>query len=476
MTDKSMFRAEALEQLNSPEQLEQLLRVTDRRAWVSLATVGAMLVSAVVWSVVGQIPITVDGVGILVFPRRVVSFQAPSQGQISQLYVEVGSMVEKGDTIGTISQPGLVEQLKAEKNRLEELTQRNQLVAEVSGRRGELEKEAIRRQRGMLEQRIQSTTQAAETQLRNQKAFIDSQMANVNDVIRTQRALEKNLQERFETFQQLQKEGLSSNDTVLNAKQRLIDNQVRTSELRLKRQEIELSAIQADESYQQQMQQVAEMESQLQELGIQESRTEQTGLETKSDRELQIQSIKNKISQLENELDTRGKIISEYSGRILELTMGEGQIIGAGRRLGSIEAENNDKELLGLGYLSVGDGKKIKPGMDIRITPSNVQRERHGSIIATVKEITPFAVTSDAVASIIGSTDVARDLIQNSSKIQVTAQLEKDSASISGFKWTSGTGPDDAVTAGTTAFVRATVEYRRPITFVIPLLRKWTGV
>ena len=34
----------------------------------------------------------------------------------------------------------------------------------------------------------------------------------------------------------------------------------------------------------------------------------------------------------------------------------------------------------------------------------------------------------------------------------------------------------EALTAGTTALARATVEHRRPITFVIPILRKWTGV
>ena len=474
--DKKMFRAEALEQLNSPEQLEQLLKVTDRRAWVSLITVAVLLVATIVWSIFGQIPMSVDGVGILVYPRRVVSFQAPAQGQISSLQVETGSEVKKGDVIGTISQPALLEQLKAEQEKLEELTERNILVSDLTGRRGELEKEAITKQRELLEKRIASTTEAAETQLENNKSFIQSQLDNVEEVLRTQKALEGNLQERYQTFLQLQKEGLSSNDIVLNAKQRLIDNQVRTSELNLKKQEIELSAIKADETYQQQMQQVADMQSQLQDLNIQESQKAQQGLESQSDRDLQIQSIQNKIAQLEQDLETRGQIISEHDGIILELTMGEGQIIGAGRRLGSIETASDSAELLGIAYMRVGDGKKIKPGMDIRITPTTVQRERHGSMEAIVDEVTPFPVTTEAVASLIGSEDVARDLMQNDSKIQITSKLLLDEESISGFKWTSGTGPPDAITAGTTALIRATVEYRRPITFVIPLLREWTGV
>ena len=70
MADKSIFRAEALEQFESPEQLELLLKVTNRRAWVSLFTIALLVVSAVGWSIFGQIPITVSGMGVLVFQEQ----------------------------------------------------------------------------------------------------------------------------------------------------------------------------------------------------------------------------------------------------------------------------------------------------------------------------------------------------------------------------------------------------------------------
>ena len=80
--NSKIFRAEALEQLNSPEQLEQLLKVTDKRAWISIFTLALLLLSTVVWGIFGQIPITVDGTGILIFPRRVASFQAPLKDRL----------------------------------------------------------------------------------------------------------------------------------------------------------------------------------------------------------------------------------------------------------------------------------------------------------------------------------------------------------------------------------------------------------
>ena len=106
---------------------------------------------------------------------------------------------------------------------------------------------------------------------------------------------------------------------------------------------------------------------------------------------------------------------------------------------------------------------------------TSVRRERYGSIEAVVTEVSPFPVTSDAVESVIGSRDIAQDVLQGSSKIQISAHLTSDAGTPSGYKWTSGRGTPDGVSSGSVAEVYATVEYRRPISFAIPLLRKWTG-
>ena len=473
--NKKMFRAEALEQLNSPEQLEQLMRVTDRRGWLTLSTVAAIIVALLSWSFWGQIPISVDGQGIITFPRQIAGIQSPAQGQISQINTAIGQSVVKGDVIAVISQPALLAQLEAQRQTLQELLARNTAVDSLSGRRSQLEREASTRQRDLLETRIKSDTEAAKTQLENTTNFIESQLANVNNVISTQTQLGKNLKERYETFSQLLKEGLSSNDTVLSAKQQMIDNQVKISELRLKIQEIELSRAKAEDTFQSQMRSVAEMRSQLQELSIRENESSQRQLESSSDRELRIQETQNQIDRLEKKLVNEGQIKSPSDGKILELSISKGQIVSLSRRLGSIEVLTTDENMQAIAYFNVGDGKKIRPGMDIKISPSTVERERYGSMEGVVVDVASFASTTEAVASTVGSQEIAKELTQNSSKIQVTSELLLDRTSTSGFKWTSGAGPDDAVTAGTTATIRATIEYRRPISFAIPLLRKWTG-
>jgi HlyD family secretion protein len=72
----------------------------------------------------------------------------------------------------------------------------------------------------------------------------------------------------------------------------------------------------------------------------------------------------------------------------------------------------------------------------------------------------------------IGNDQLATALLKQGGAIEVEMDLEQDSKSKSGFRWT-GPGPNLTFSAGTTTISRATVEERLPITFVLPFLRTW---
>ncbi|MCA9937967.1 MAG: hypothetical protein KC418_04955, partial [Anaerolineales bacterium] len=65
-TEHPLFRKKALEKLQSPEQLNQLLTVTSPKGWLSLAALGVLLLSAIVWSILGTVQSSVSGSGVLV--------------------------------------------------------------------------------------------------------------------------------------------------------------------------------------------------------------------------------------------------------------------------------------------------------------------------------------------------------------------------------------------------------------------------
>ena len=476
MADQDMFRKEALEQLSSPEQLEQLMEVTTRKAWVALYTIGASLLVILLWSIFGQIPMTVDGSGIFVHPRRVVSFQSPAPGQIVAIKVGVGDFVKKGDVIGTLNQPDLVQELDQERVRLSEAAAETSQKGDAFGKRMQLEREAIVRKRGLLADRIASLSRIAEAQKARNARYLEQQGRNLDEARATQSKLGAALEERFQSYERLRKEGLSSDDSVLAARQRHMDNQVQRSDLDLKTQELELRRLENEQAYQQSLDRIEDFRNQVQELEIREKELQQQELETSTGASQRIQEIERNIARLESQLATRAQIVSEHTGRVLEITTGPGQIVNGGQRIGAIETEDADGELMGVAFFNVGDGKKLVEGGVLRITPSTVERQRFGSIVGEITSVSAFPVTTDAISAMVGNAEVAQDISGGRSVIQVVATLRKDAEAYTGYQWTSGKGPPGPLTAGTTASVRAPVEFRRPISFVIPILRKWSGV
>src|SRR5256885_16849027 len=92
-----IFREKALERLSSPESLDQLMRVTSARDWISLCALGALTIVFVVWSVVGRLPTSVTGRGILIHPFQIVDCRATEAGRLESLNVKPGDAVKKGD-------------------------------------------------------------------------------------------------------------------------------------------------------------------------------------------------------------------------------------------------------------------------------------------------------------------------------------------------------------------------------------------
>ena len=470
-----MFEDKALEQLSSPEQLDQLMEVVNRRSWLPLWTIAGLIVAALIWSLFGQIPVTVEGTALLVHPRQIVSFQMPASGQIVTLNVKVGDLVERGQILAAINQPALEQNLELERQRLAELERRNLQVLPLRNQRTGLEKQSIERERTLLAQRIDSTRSTAELQREKNASYFVEQRQGLENLIAVKQTMDETLRIRYEGYQTLREEGLVSDEAVLNVRQNYIDNQVQIADLGLQVNQSELSELQAEEKYQQQMELVADLEFQLRGLEIRAAEIDQSRLESDSDTQLELQDVRGSIARYEAELRTSSQIVSEYSGRILEVTAAVGQIVSAGQRLGSMEAEDPDGKLVAVAYFGIADGKKITPGMNVRVSPVTVERERYGNMVGTVASVSPFPVTTEAITNVVGNAEIAQTLAAGGIKIEVFCDLEVDRNSLTGYRWTSGAGPDTDVSAGTTGSVRATVEYLRPISLVIPIMRRWSG-
>lgn len=299
---------------------------------------------------------------------------------------------------------------------------------------------------------------------------------------------------------QAEQEYLSNEANIANLKARLReldarqteaektfrDNLNSISELQAQLRELDGRESEAEKNYRDNLNSISELKAQLRELDSKIPNLKQQNLESLTSRQNPIQEVKRTIAQLELQLKQNSEIRSPHSGRVLEVTATNGQILSAGFRLGSIEAEKQSGELVAVTYFAVQDGKKIEQQMkelkekgkavEIQITPTTVKRERFGGIKGSVTRVTTFPITREAAALNVGNTDLVESLFSKSPQLEVEAKLQPDSSTFSGYAWSSSKGPPMKMSSGTTTTARATVEEVPPITFVLPFLRSFFGL
>jgi HlyD family secretion protein len=520
-----LFRDEALERLSSPERLDQLMNVVKPRAWLPLAGFGSLVTTGLLWSIFGRISLTVSGQGVLIYPRSVVQFQSPSDGTIVKLNIKSGDTVKKGDIIGTIDQPSLAQQLKQEEQKLRELTaqakesdavRRTKLAAqrvniETSLKRESIVPELRQKNFALLSKNLESIEkrlstdrkvlpnlrQRSTTALVQKRAGLESRLVQIKNML-------PELKTQLDARRNLYKQGIVSADIMLAAQKDYVDSltQISTLEsqvkeldveqvtaerqyldgvnqsndLTTKRQELQVQRTDIQRQYLQSLNTIDELKTRLQDINSQLAKLAQEELETNFNIKNNIEEVNRKIAQLNREIQLKTQIVSEYDGKVIQLSVVPGQIVNAGSRLGSINAQGTEAKLMSAIYFADKDGQQVKPGMEVQITPSLIKRERFGGILGKIKEVTPFPVTEQDMSTVIGNQGLAESMTAGGkAPVQVFAELDTANTP-SGYKWSSSGGPDIKLSTGTTVQVRVKVGEVVPISYIIPIFKSITGI
>lgn len=471
-TARRIFRERPLERVSSPERLDQLLRVVGPRNWLALAAAALALGGALAWSLLGRVPITVEGQALLVRPRQVVAFQAPAESRVAEVAVQVGDRVTAGQALARMALPDLEKELEQQRENLISLEARHGELDALEREQAAQERSLLADQRGLLERRMQSLAQRAESSRSHNAELIAQQRRNLEIARSLSEELESTLQERQQSFSVLEDQGLIARDQLVEARSRTIDKQLALAELAVLEQELRMREVQTHDDYENQLDSVVE-------LGLQSKDLERRAMLIDIDlrrgdlaRAAERQQVERRIEQLAARIKAEGDVLAEYDGRVLEVAMFVGQRVELGSRLGRLEIEDGDAALMALVYFDVEDGKRVRQGLELLVSPSTLPRERFGSILGRVRRVSDLPVTVEAVANQVGDLELARTLVAGPARIEVLAELVADPAAPSGYVWTSGRGPFDLrVTSGTTASARVVIDRRAPITFVLPILR-----
>lgn len=182
-----------------------------------------------------------------------------------------------------------------------------------------------------------------------------------------------------------------------------------------------------------------------------------------------------RLRELQALYDRTSVIRVSQAGRVTEVAVSEGNFVSPGRTILRLESLNGDYEAVV--YVSAADGKRIRPGMSVRLAPSTVNPEESGVLMAQVKFVSGYPVTRDYLLSEMGGDERLVDkLLENGSVIEVVVALEKDPSTPSGFRWTSPNGPDVSIESGTLCRATIVLSRARPFTLLLPWLKSRFGL
>lgn len=190
------------------------------------------------------------------------------------------------------------------------------------------------------------------------------------------------------------------------------------------------------------------------------------------DRGLRVEDKRLEVRELESKLANDAVVRSPFAGRVVAIRAGVGQSVRPGDALLSLESTKDPMRVIG--FVPLAAGKKVLSGLDVRISPSFVRVEDYGFLLGKVISVSTLPVTPEEIQRIVANDALARQYI-DLNPFQVVIEPETGDTP-SGFRWTSSAGPPLEVGSGTDCTIQVVVETRKPISYVIPTVKKALGL
>jgi HlyD family secretion protein len=416
--EKKIFRPAAMERLSSPEQLDQLVGITRPADWLAILVIALFLGVVLVWSVIGRIPTRASGEGILTSDAgRVIDAISAVSGRLASVEVAVGDRVTAGQVIAQLSQT--------------ETEQRYRSAADV-----------VREREGEYE----TLASTIERELAAKAANFAAQQSGLNQVITAAEQRRAYLAQALEGVETLIARGFATRRELEDWR-------------------AELNAIQ---------QRITDARNDIQRLDAQRRENESQRELDRLAAQFRVNEARRQMEQLAATLERDSRLTSPTEGQVIEIKVSRGAVLAIGTPVVAIETQGSSLEAVI--YIPAERGKTVQPGMEVRIEPATVKREEFGTMVGKVVSISGFPVTPEGMAAVLRNDALVRRFSRDTAPYAVLVQLERDSRAVSGYRWSSGSGPPLRLSTGTLARAEITTREQRPMELIVPILRRLSGI
>lgn len=116
-----IFRQTALDKISSPDQLDQVIVITPPSFWIAMLGAGVALLTALIWSIFGRVPVNINADGIYMTGSGIHVVYSEGNGIIEEVLVNDGAVVKEGDVIARLSDEEIKDKLEQAKSRRSEV-------------------------------------------------------------------------------------------------------------------------------------------------------------------------------------------------------------------------------------------------------------------------------------------------------------------------------------------------------------------
>nr|WP_286195510.1 NHLP bacteriocin system secretion protein [Synechococcus sp. CCAP 1479/9] len=377
------------------------------------------------WVLFWPVPTEVMGQGVLIYPDTAGLLDARAGGQVRRLRVAVGQPVRKGQVLMELYLPVLDRQLQQQRGNLAQLERDNRDLDR---------RDALR--------------------LSSERLSVDTALAKLAQDRRRYEELAATYAEKVRNLRWLSKREVVAPlaSEVVAAEQGLTSTSVSLDAVRIQEKDLL-------------------------------TRYEQVRLDIQTQalrRRYQIDDMRRQIRVTEARLAFDGQVLADRDGTVLDLQVIQGQTVATGQRLGTLGRAGGGgaggPRLQAVAYFAPADARRLPAGLPVEVVPLWDQRGRFGGIVGKVVQVLALPATEEDISTTIGNPQLARDLLKHGPVMRTEIALERDPRSRDGYRWTlSGGSGVFPVREGLTIAAHAYVEWRTPITYVIPGLRSLTG-
>ena len=401
-------------------------------AWAGLSDhsqVGVMLVGVsgvlALWALFWPVPTEVRGHGVLIYPDNAGVLNARVDGQVLKVKTQVGDSVRQGQVLMTLYLPVLERKLQQQRGNLAQL-------------------EAIN----------DDLNQRDAMRLGTEKTALDVTLAKLDDDVRRYSALQNTFSAKLSNLEWLSQRQVVAplSRAVVSVQQGFTDTSVNLDDVKINRKQV-----------------------------LTDYQQVKLTIETEAlKRQFRIDDLRRQIAVTEAQIEFDGTVVAGRDGHVLDLQVIPGQTVKLRDRLGTIGNVANTTtkapDLKAVAYYSPADARRLPLGLPVEVVPQWKQRGRFGGIVGKVSSVLTLPSTEEDVATTTGNPELAKALTKDGPVMRAEIELERDVNSLDGYRWTlswgSGVFP---IREGLTATSHAYVEWRSPLSYVIPGLRSLTG-